>query len=75
MSTKSSRNLQIDLSTVEIKRQLDSEILKTASFVRDGTVSDDLNFDAVSNHNDNYWIFAGNNTIAIIVHAIWRQGT
>lgn len=32
---KSSKGLHIDLSTLEIKRMLDTDVLRTASFVRE----------------------------------------
>lgn len=35
MSMKSSKGLHIDLSTLEIKRMLDTDVLRTASFVRE----------------------------------------
>lgn len=35
MSMKSSKGLQIDLSSLEIKRTLDAEVLNSASFVRE----------------------------------------
>lgn len=35
MSTKSTKGLQIDLSTLEIKRSLDADVLKSASFIRE----------------------------------------
>lgn len=35
MSAKSSKGIQIDLPTMEIKRTLDAEVLNSASFVRE----------------------------------------
>lgn len=35
MSIKSAKGIQIDLPTLEIKRSLDTEVLNSASFVRE----------------------------------------
>lgn len=51
MSSKSSRNIQIDLTTVEIKRQLGSEIIKMASFARESAVSVCFECDIKINRN------------------------
>lgn len=35
MSTKSAKGIAIDLPTLEIKRSLDADVLKSASFIRE----------------------------------------
>lgn len=35
MSARSTKGIQIDLPTLEIKRSLDTDVLKSASFIRE----------------------------------------